>query len=1103
MVAVLEKLPERTYVYRAQRRGARPALLVKTLPDLLKLWSGGLINDEQFEEQCTLLVDEKAGRPILRKDDDVPDCEIPEGALWRWLSRPTDDQEGQFETDAEIKGAPVADCATDSTRGWQRGPAIGEEIEHPGARELPVKRWSDAGQVAANMCGTQLGYWDAVRLRARMPAAMTGELGREAQEAAADIYSLTVHEMKQLGEMLVERPALLDAFAAVVGSLPRNVSRAALDSWLGLHRKPMLRAEQLLPNRPDNGEDLAAEWKRGQVKLPEADVFPVGASTNAYAGTAQISQTTIDGNIKLGDDGTKFAQVFRAPSAMTVASVGLQGWLNGTGGGGDIVMKLYSGATPGSGSLLATWTLTTVDITATTKYWVFGGATVALDNGADYWFEISYTGSPDASNYFGMKYNSTSVLANARLWIWTGSAWANNPWGQDADFSFYLYDNAAGGTLYVRVSEAASVTQSTTKGAALASTDSIFSYSGSTYTYDQNTALTLHTVGDAMSALATTTAYRYGNITVNASVTVTFAGAATATNSGFKSNPTSADTSSKQSLFTFNNGCTFTNSVGAYNTSNKWIMNIQYGSITWPRVDAASVTFLYSCGGAITGQWKSANNSATSISIGNATWTGFQTNANATFLVISGLIDIPLTAGWLDASPASGAGSGYMVTFIGMSLGFAAGGSVHTGGAKCGGAPSGTASFFVNIYMVVPNTGTTYLQGGGASFAEYRQTQVVPAGLAIADAGTDGEFDMTWSNGAAYTAGDKLRARIYQVDGGGVEIGGTAVYRYVDATLGTARIGGFTNGTPHKATAEATSDNYVYSAACAATSAATPTLSASAPAYVTLENSRNTDPTEAKVLALTAYKIRGVDKVGSMPAASVPTQPLISLGSTGATVDGDAGVTNYVYYRKDGADQGWTLLGSRSGDGIVLYGSLAEGSYLFMALSKSGDSWSQASDAKRYYVGGSTRTLDHRVWLDCAAALDAASALKPLFIDREECKVMEIVRGKLPSQRLPYLGAEWSGEQNDLDTETDYATGRLVISLLLKDEPRKGKQWDLDRFVKIIVQTLAADETRGDLVFKWKYRGTETPGGIIAPLRVARMTFEYEHAPVSAARVTP
>lgn len=105
---------------------------------------------------------------------------------------------------------------------------------------------------------------------------------------------------------------------------------------------------------------------------------------------------------------------------------------------------------------------------------------------------------------------------------------------------------------------------------------------------------------------------------------------------------------------------------------------------------------------------------------------------------------------------------------------------------------------------------------------------VVPAGLAIADAGTDGELDVTWSNGGSYTAGDKLRARIYQVDGGGVEIPGSAVYRYVDATLGTARVGGFTNGTPHKATAEATSDNSTYSTACAATAAATPT-SSSAP----------------------------------------------------------------------------------------------------------------------------------------------------------------------------------------------------------------------------------------------------------------------------------
>lgn len=269
------------------------------------------------------------------------------------------------------------------------------------------------------------------------------------------------------------------------------------------------------------------------------------------------------------------------------------------------------------------------------------------------------------------------------------------------------------------------------------------------------------------------------------------------------------------------------------------------------------------------------------------------------------------------------------------------------------------------------------------------------------------------------------------------------------------------------------------------------------------EAARNADPTEAKVLAGTGYKICNVPKTGSLPAASAPTKPLISIGSTGVTVDGDPGVTNYVYYRKDGASQGWTLLGSRSGDGIVLFGSLAEGSYLFAAQSDAAGAKSLLSDAKRYYVGGSTRTLDHRVWLDCAAALEAVAAVQPLFLDREECRVLDIVRGKVPNQRFPYIGAEWSGESNDLDVEeTDYATGRLVISIVLKDEPRKGKQWDLDRWVKIVVQSLAADETRGDLVFKWRYRGTETPGGIIAPLRVARLSFEYEHAPTPAARVS-
>lgn len=246
----------------------------------------------------------------------------------------------------------------------------------------------------------------------------------------------------------------------------------------------------------------------------------------------------------------------------------------------------------------------------------------------------------------------------------------------------------------------------------------------------------------------------------------------------------------------------------------------------------------------------------------------------------------------------------------------------------------------------------------------------------------------------------------------------------------------------------------------------------------------------------------GVVSAGLEIDVSIPAKPAISLSATGVVVDGDAGASNYVYYRKDGSAMAWTLLGSRSGDGEVAFGTLAEGSYLFMALSKTSDSWSQASDARRGYVGGSTRTLDHRVWLDCAAALEGGAGLGGVFIDREECRVLDIVRGKTPNQLLPYLGAEWAGESNDLDVEeTDYATGRLTLTLLLKDEPRKSRAWDLDRYVKAIVQTLAADPTRGNLVFKWRYRGTETPGGIVAPMRVARISFEYEHAPEPAARV--
>lgn len=282
-------------------------------------------------------------------------------------------------------------------------------------------------------------------------------------------------------------------------------------------------------------------------------------------------------------------------------------------------------------------------------------------------------------------------------------------------------------------------------------------------------------------------------------------------------------------------------------------------------------------------------------------------------------------------------------------------------------------------------------------------------------------------------------------------------------------------------------------------------LAATDAAYLALEATRNNDngTVAANIIAPATVKIRNVTITGSgSGGGSPPATPAITVNGagTGITVDGAAGVTNRVYYSADG--RAWTLLGSRTGDGDVLFGSL-EGSYYFQAVSLDGTTPSLPSNQLRRCVGLSTRSMHERVWLDCAAALEAETALAPIFIDREENRIREILDGAVPGQRLPYLACEWPGEKNSLDVEeTDDTTGQLVLNLVLRETPGQRKGWEIARLASLIAQTLAADETRGDLVFTWEYRGAETTQDAILPHRVARLTFAYEFCPAPTARVT-
>lgn len=102
-------------------------------------------------------------------------------------------------------------------------------------------------------------------------------------------------------------------------------------------------------------------------------------------------------------------------------------------------------------------------------------------------------------------------------------------------------------------------------------------------------------------------------------------------------------------------------------------------------------------------------------------------------------------------------------------------------------------------------------------------------------------------------------------------------------------------------------------------------------------------------------------------AGSTPGAPSISSltdngdGSVTVAVDGDAGVTNYLYYMAAG-DGALTQGESRSGDGDITQTGLTTGqSYWFVVVSQSGSFYSPPSAPILRYVSAATTTHTYEI----------------------------------------------------------------------------------------------------------------------------------------------
>jgi len=142
---------------------------------------------------------------------------------------------------------------------------------------------------------------------------------------------------------------------------------------------------------------------------------------------------------------------------------------------------------------------------------------------------------------------------------------------------------------------------------------------------------------------------------------------------------------------------------------------------------------------------------------------------------------------------------------------------------------------------------------------------------------------------------------------------------------------------------------------------------------------------------------------------SPPAEPTLSVSNDGdgdaitAAVDGDAGVTNRLFYRKT-ADASWTVGNTRAGDGDIAQAGLdAETWYDFVVVSDDGGYYSVPSKPASVYVtagGGTDGTGMMGLALENLRELLAASSNFQDWIGAEGTEDERIAAAKLRIYRV-------------------------------------------------------------------------------------------------------
>ena len=377
----------------------------------------------------------------------------------------------------------------------------------------------------------------------------------------------------------------------------------------------------------------------------------------------------------------------------------------------------------------------------------------------------------------------------------------------------------------------------TATGHTVTTADVIFTHTGATLTVDVARSFLIAKHGETSTG-DPGAGNRRGNITFNANITTTFDGNATTTNSGLKSSPGTAGAETKSNsltiLGTAAQPTVFTNAAGAYSATQRYCINWVYGIFGTMGVYSLNYPSPANAGWAFSVPISSSYTTSSAHSLGTVTMTAGN-HGNTYFAVFTNAVNsarsIPITIPDITIDDSAQASAGNIV----MPWYCVVAGASATDGASIDIlrdkyiGPGGVTGLWQAPIKVAAGA-TFYGTRHGLFVTDQRATQVVPAGLTLADRGSGGELDVTWSNGGSYVAGDKLI--VYNA-------AGDAILAVFDATVGSGSFSA-TNGAALTIYAKASSDNYVLSAATANVGPATPTLSEAYSPFTTLEGTRNT-----------------------------------------------------------------------------------------------------------------------------------------------------------------------------------------------------------------------------------------------------------------------